>query len=114
MIALVFVNAALSCAVLISELPTALPRTPSKTLGASRPYAEGCDCAFVEAANALINIIPTNSATSPRRAIVIDQLLLFRCDDADVGAAHLRQFYVDPAPEASAVSQTAVRSRYRF
>src|SRR5262249_50023201 len=73
MIALVFVNAALSCAVLISELPAALPRTPSKMLGVLRPCAEGCDCTIVEATTAPTNIPPT-SASRARRAIVIDRL----------------------------------------
>jgi hypothetical protein len=62
--------------VLISGLPATLPRTPSKTLAASRPYAEGCDCTFVEAAIALINIIPTINAIPACRPVVIDQLLL--------------------------------------
>src|SRR5262249_36598271 len=37
-IALASSNAARSCAVLISELPATLLRTPSKTFGGSRPY----------------------------------------------------------------------------
>src|SRR5262249_23981649 len=74
MIALVFVNAALSCAVLLSELPAALPRTPSKMLGVLRSCAEGCDCTIVEATTAPTNVIPTTSAIRARRAIVIDRL----------------------------------------
>src|SRR5262245_32766764 len=76
MIALDRVNAARSSAVLISGLPATLPRTPSKTLTASRPSADGCDCTFVEAAIALITIIPTANMIPARRPVVIDQLLL--------------------------------------
>src|SRR5262245_4492039 len=117
MIALDSVNAARSSAVLISGLPATLPRTPSKMLGTSRPYAEGCDCTFVEAAIALITIIPTTNTMPARRPVVIDQLPFVRCkrpakfpsfvsrmrrhrgecrvslNDADVEAVRLRQFY---------------------
>jgi len=58
MMAVESVNAARSCVVLISELPAALLSTPSKTLGTSCAFGEGCDSALVEAATALINIIP--------------------------------------------------------
>jgi hypothetical protein len=78
MIALDSVNAARSSAVLISGLPATLPRTPSKMLGTSRPYAEGCDCTFVEAAIALITIIPTTNTIPARRPVVIDQLPFVR------------------------------------
>ena len=68
-------EAARSCAVLISELPATLLRTPSKTFGGSRPYGASCDCAFVEAATALINISITSNAKLPCFPVVIDQLL---------------------------------------
>src|SRR5260370_27262987 len=71
MIAVEFVNAARSSAVLISGVPATLPRTPSKTLGASRPYAEGCDGTFVDKAIALINIIPTTNTIPACRPVVI-------------------------------------------
>ena len=58
---LVLVKAAWSCAVLSSGLPATLLRTPSKTLGASRGCVEGCDSSLVEAATALIYIIPTTN-----------------------------------------------------
>jgi hypothetical protein len=45
-------------------------------LGASRPDAEGCDCIFVEAAIALITIIPAINTIPACRPVVIDQLLL--------------------------------------
>jgi hypothetical protein len=66
MIAFELVNAARSCAVLISEVPAALLSTPSKTLGTSGPCGEGCDSTLVEAATALINIIPTTNTILTR------------------------------------------------
>src|SRR5262245_65526371 len=93
MIALESVSAARSSAVPISGLPAALPRTPSNTLGVLRPCAEGCDCTFVQAAIALVNIIPTTSAIPARRLIVIDQLPYVRI-------ANIREisFRLIPAP----------------
>src|SRR6516164_3114056 len=79
MIALASFKAARSCAVLISELPATLLRTPSKTFGGSRPYGASCDCALVEAATALINISTTSNANLPCCLVVIDQLLFLRC-----------------------------------
>ena len=52
------VNAAPSCAVLISEVAPALLSTPSKTLGKSRPPGAGWDSTLVKAAPAVINLIP--------------------------------------------------------
>src|SRR5262249_60912432 len=78
-IALPSVNAARSSAVLISALPVTLLRTPSKTFGGSRPYGVSCDCAFVEAAAALINTSTTSNANPPCCPFVIDQLLFLRC-----------------------------------
>src|SRR5262249_46868205 len=72
-------NAARSCAVLISELPATLLRTPSKTFGGSRPYGTSCDCAFVESATALISISTTSNANLRCCLVVIDQLLFLRC-----------------------------------
>src|SRR5262249_55401143 len=72
-------NAARSCAVPISELPATLFRTPSKTFGGSRPSGASCDCAFVEAATALINMSTTSNANRPCCPVVIDQLLFLRC-----------------------------------
>src|SRR5215831_1894711 len=76
-IALPSFNAARNSAVLISGLPATLLRTPSKTFGASRPSADGCDCTFDQAAIAVINIIPRINTIPACRPVVIDQLLLF-------------------------------------
>src|SRR5262249_8169155 len=75
MIALPSFNAARSCAVLISELPATLLRTPSKTFGGSRPYGASCNCAFVEAATVLISTSTTSNANLRCCLFVIDQLL---------------------------------------
>src|SRR5215470_8533421 len=114
MIALPSFNSARSCAVLISELPATLLRTPSKTFGGWRPYGASCDCAFVEAATALINISTTSNANLPCCLVVIDQLLFLHLQTicatsfirriqsspaawafvgSDVEAVCLRQFY---------------------
>src|SRR5438105_1155736 len=79
MIALPSFNAACSWAVLISELLATLLRTPSKTFGGPRPYGASCDCTFVEAATALINISTTSNANLTCCPVVIDQLLFLRC-----------------------------------
>ena len=78
MIALELLNAARSCAVLISELPATLLSTPSKTLGTSRACGEGCDSTLVEAATALVDITPTTNTILASRRVVIDQLLFVR------------------------------------
>src|SRR6516225_2600760 len=79
MITLPSFNAARSCAVLISELPATLLRIPSKTFGGSRPYGASCDCTFVDAPTALINISTTSNANLRCCLAVIDQLLFLRC-----------------------------------
>src|SRR5262245_732363 len=112
MIALVFVNAALSCAVLTSELRHC--RRPHRRRSAH--CAHTLKAATAPPPKPLmhssISFQPIVRLRHVERSSLTNSCF-FRCDDAEVGAAHLRQFYLDPTPEAWAVSQTAVRSRVR-